>query len=232
MSGTTDNHDTLSNQSLEKKNPRILLRICFSSSKPSKPAASLRRWLIMQLLSFLSVCFPCYFCCTSVGSIVSEAQLLFRRQHTWALSWSEDEVLDYRGHGLVGPAGHCWVTNVYLSGGNVTRGPFLDQLEQRALAVSDSGTEQCSWQQHEVAGKVIYSVNDKMTSVLVPSFIFCICSYVFLCRSFFFFYLNILDQTVMSVVILSDLNLNCDFFPSSCSLQSPFCDLVVVCSQA
>lgn len=197
--------------------------MCFSPFRPSKPAASWRRWLIMELLPLLSVCFPCYFCCTSVGGIVSEAQLVFPRRHTWALSWREDEVSDYRGHRLVGPAGHCWVTNIYLSGGNVTRGPFLDRMEQRALFVSDSGTQQVSWQQHEVAGKLIYAVNDKMTSVLVLSFFF---EFALMWYFFKSLNLNILDQSVIYVIPLN-LNLNCDFFPCSCSLQNPVCDVVV-----
>lgn len=169
----------------------------------------------MELLPLLSVCFSCYFCCTSVGGIVLEAQLVFPSKHTWALCWSEDEVSDYRGHGLVGPAGHCWVTNVYLSGENVAPGPFLARMEQRAVAVSDSRTEQDSWQQHEVVGKVIYSVNDEMTSVLVLCFIFFICSYLF-----YFFQKHKSEDTLRNVIIPLNLNLNCDFFLVSAACRA------------
>lgn len=97
-------------------------------------------------------------------------------------------------------------------------------MEQRAVAVSDSGTEQDCWQQREVAGKVIYSVNDEMTSVLVFCFSSFICSYLF----YFFFQKHKSEDTLRNVIIPLNLNLNCDFFfLVSAACRAPFVTLVV-----
>lgn len=90
-------------------------------------------------------------------------------------------------------------------------------MEQRAVAVSDSGTEQDCWQQREVAGKVIYSVNDEMTSVLVFCFISFICSYLF-----YFFQKHKSEDTLRNVIIPLNLNLNCDFLLVSAACRAPF----------